>query len=225
MPHFDIITFDCYGTLIDWDGGIAASFKDAALVDGVDLHSERVLAVYHEVEPTVQQDEYRSYRDVLADTARRCAARLEWPLLPSKSGFLADSLGAWKPFPDTNPMLEKLRRSGYRLGILSNIDQDLFAMTRRQFTVDFDLVITAQQVRSYKPAHGHFLTARENIGEQRWLHAARSYYHDIVPARALGIPVVWVNRGGDPRDGTVQPDAEVTSLEGLVAWLDGREES
>ncbi len=225
MAAFDIITFDCYGTLIDWDGGIAESFKDAALVDGVKLERERVLSVYHEVEPTVQQDEYRSYRDVLADVALRCAARLEWPLPPSKSGFLADSLGAWKPFPDTNPMLERLSRSGYRLGILSNIDQDLFAMTRRQFTVDFDLVITAQQVRSYKPAHGHFLTARENIGEQRWLHAARSYYHDVVPARALGIPVVWVNRGGDPLDGTAQPDAEVASLEGLVAWLDDREES
>ncbi len=225
MTAFDIITFDCYGTLIDWDGGIVDSFKHAALEDGVDLQRERVLAVYHEVEPTVQQDEYRSYRDVLGDVVQRCAARLEWPLPPSRSGFLADSLGTWSPFPDTNPMLEKLRRLGYRLGILSNIDQDLFAMTRRQFTVDFELVITAQQVRSYKPAHSHFLTARETIGEQRWLHAARSHYHDVVPAQALGIPVVWVNRGGDPPDGTVQPDAEVTSLEGLVAWLDDREGS
>ncbi len=164
MPRpYDIITFDCYGTLIDWDSGITSAFRDAALTDGLDLDGDRVLEVYHAVEPTVQTEEYRSYRDVLADTARRCAERLDWLLPADRSGFLAESLGNWTPFTDTNKALERLHGLGYRLGILSNIDDDLFAATTRHFTVEFDLVITAQQVRSYKPAHGHFEAARQGV--------------------------------------------------------------
>ena len=224
MPNpYDIITFDCYGTLIDWDGGIANAFRDAALTDGLDLDRERILEVYHAVEPTVQQEEYRPYRDVLTDTARRCAERLDWPLPSDRSGFLAESLGNWTPFADTNKSLELLHGLGYQLGILSNIDDDLFAATTRHFTVEFDLVITAQQVRSYKPAHVHFETARRGMSGRRWLHAAQSYYHDVVPARALDIPVVWINRGSDPPLGKTVPNAEVDSLEGLVGWLSSRE--
>ena len=224
MPRpYDIITFDCYGTLIDWDSGITGAFRDAALTDGLDLDSDRVLEVYHAVEPTVQTEGYRSYRDVLADTARRCAERLDWLLPADRSGFLAESLGNWTPFTDTNKALERLHGLGYRLGILSNIDDDLFAATTRHFTVEFDLVITAQQVRSYKPAHGHFEAARQGVSGRRWLHAAQSYYHDVVPARTLDIPVVWINRRGDPPLGKTVPNAEVDSLDGLVEWLSSRE--
>jgi len=224
MPRpYDIITFDCYGTLIDWDGGIANAFRNAALTDGLDLDRDEILDVYHAVELTVQKEEYRPYCDVLADTARRCAERLNWFLPSDRSGFLAESLGSWTPFADTNKALERLHGLGYRLGILSNIDDDLFAATTRHFTVEFDLVVTAQQVRSYKPAHDHFEAARQGVSGRRWLHAAQSYYHDVVPARTLGIPVVWINRRGDPPLGKTVPDGEVDSLEGLVAWLASRE--
>ena len=108
----------------------------------------------------------------------------------------------WRPFADTNPALERLHRAGIRLGILSNVDDDLLAETRKHFTVHFDPIITAQQVRSYKPAEGHFSTARERIGSARWLHAAQSNFHDIVPANALGIDTAWINRHGEaPRAG------------------------
>ena len=108
--------------------------------------------------------------------------------------FLPESVPAWPVFPDTNAALEALVNGGYRLGILSNIDDDLFDATRRLFTVDFDLVVTAEQVRSYKPAAGHFDVARSDLGTTSWLHAAQSYFHDVVPARTHGIPVVWINR-------------------------------
>jgi len=184
MPEFDIITFDCYGTLIDWESGIRAAFA-AAGVDG-----DAALRAYAEIEPVVEHEKYRSYRDVLMETASRIAPDV-------KTNFLADSLPSWKPFRDTDPALERLHRAGIRLGILSNVDDDLIAETRKHFTVGFDLVITAQQVRSYKPGHAHFVTARQRIGDGKWLHAAQSNFHDIVPANQLGIANAWINRHGE----------------------------
>src|SRR5260370_807576 len=195
---FDIVTFDCYGTLIDWESGIAGAFLRAAAEDGVTVDRKAVLAAYASVEPHVEQEHYRPYRDVLAETAARVAHSLGWPLAFERAHFLATSLPEWRPFADTNPALERLRAAGIRLGILSNVDDDLLAETRRHFTVDFDLIVTAQQVRSYKPGRAHFTMAREKIGGARWLHAAESNYHDIVPANAMGIPSAWINRGGRP---------------------------
>jgi 2-haloacid dehalogenase/putative hydrolase of the HAD superfamily len=144
------------------------------------------------------------------------ANALGWPIASERATFLVTSLTSWKAFPDTNAALERLRDAGYRLGILSNVDDDLIAGTRRQFTVDFDLVITAQQVRSYKPAPGHFLAARERIVPARWLHAAQSNYHDIVPCNAMAIPAAWVNRRGDvPLPGGT-PTYEVRDMAGLA---------
>jgi 2-haloalkanoic acid dehalogenase type II len=217
--EYDIVTFDCYGTLIDWERGIRRAFLGAATVDGMTLDPGAVLAAYAEVEPIVEAEPYRSYRDVLAVAARRVAARLQWPLDESRAGFLVDSLTTWTPFPDTNPALERLARAGYRLGILSNVDDDLLAATRRHFTVEFDLVVTAQQVRAYKPAHGHFLAARRALGGRRWLHAAQSYFHDVVPARALGIPVAWVNRKDEVAPDGGRADFAFPSLEALADWL------
>jgi 2-haloacid dehalogenase/putative hydrolase of the HAD superfamily len=226
MPPFDIITFDCYGTLIDWETGISVAFIEAARGDGMKLDREAILQVYHEVEPIVQAGEYRRYREVLAEVASLCASRLGWSLAPNRAAFLAESVRSWPPFSDTNPALEALRKLGYRLGVLSNVDDDLLAGTLEQFSVDFDLVVTAEQVRSYKPAHPHFVAARERLGGQRWLHAAQSYFHDIVPARELDIPVVWVNRKGELPSGDARPDGEVASLESLGKWLpaSGRDE-
>jgi 2-haloacid dehalogenase/putative hydrolase of the HAD superfamily len=192
MRNYDIITFDCYGTLIDWERGIRNAFVDAAQAEGVTLNGDDVLQAYHQIEPVVEHERFRLYRDVLTETASRIAQSLGWSA--TQPAFLADSLPSWTPFPDTNAALERLRAAGYQLGILSNVDEALIAETRRHFTVGFDLVITAEQVRSYKPAHGHFLKAKARIGDLRWLHAAQSNFHDIVPCNELGIRSAWVNR-------------------------------
>ena len=194
MRLYDVITFDCYGTLIDWESGISDAFRTAALRDGVTLEREAILRAYAEIEPVVESEPYRSYRDVLAETAIRVGQRLGWDA--GDGAFLAESLPSWRPFADTNPALERLRAAGIDLAILSNTDDDLIAATRRHFTVDFAFVITAQQVRSYKPAPAHFLAARERVGDRRWLHAAESNFHDIVPTNILGVPNAWINRGG-----------------------------
>jgi 2-haloalkanoic acid dehalogenase type II len=217
--QFDIVTFDCYGTLIDWESGIADAFLRAAREDGVSLRRDEVLRAHELIEPVVEREHYRLYRDVLIETAARVAHALGWPLAWPRGTFLVTSIGHWKPFPDTNPALERLRNAGYKLGIVSNIDDVLLASTRRHFTVDFELVVTAQQVRSYKPASPHFLAAREAIGNARWLHAAQSNFHDIVPANALGIPTAWVNRRGDTALTGGTPAYEVSDLNGLADLL------
>jgi 2-haloalkanoic acid dehalogenase type II len=216
---YDVVTFDCYGTLVDWAGGIRGAFAAAAREAGATLDGERTMAAYLEVEPVVEAEPYRRYREVLAETACRVALRLGWRLDPARAGFLADSVPAWRPFPDTNPALERLARAGYRLAILSNIDDDLLAATRRHFIVDFEFVVTAEAMKSYKPGRPHFEAGRAKVGGRRWLHAAESYFHDIVPARALGIPNAWINRTvARPSDGG-RADRELRSLAELADWL------
>jgi 2-haloalkanoic acid dehalogenase type II len=216
---YDIVTFDCYGTLIDWERGITEAFAAEAAQLRVPVDKARVLALHAAIEPEVEAGPFRSYREVLTETAERVANRLGWPLTESRAGFLADSLPYWRPFPDTNRALLRLVDAGYRLGILSNVDDELLMWTRRQFLASFDVVVTAEQVGSYKPARGHFTAARELIGDRRWLHAAQSYFHDVAPARDLGIPVAWINRKGDtPTDGG-KPDREFRTLTGLADWL------
>ena len=216
---YDVVTFDCYGTLIDWEGGIREAFSAVSLAERRPLNTQAALDLYVEMEAAVEQEGYRRYRDVLTETARRIAARLGWPLPDSRAGFLADSLPSWRPFPDTNPSLRRLDAAGYRLGILSNVDDGLLAWTRRHFAVPFEIAVTAEQVGSYKPAPAHFETARAEIGGRRWLHAAQSYYHDVMPARKLGIPVAWINRKGSAASDGGKPDREFSTLAGLADWL------
>jgi 2-haloalkanoic acid dehalogenase type II len=156
---------------------------------------------------------------VLTESAVRVARSVGWTLDATQAAFLPESLPSWPPFDDTNAALERLVRAGHRLGILSNVDDDLIAATRRHFTVDFDFVITAQQVHSYKPGHAHFVTARERIGNARWLHAAQSAYHDIAPTNALGIPNAWVNRLGERVASGNIPTIEVPDLKSLADLL------
>jgi 2-haloalkanoic acid dehalogenase type II len=212
MRRFNVLTFDCYGTLIDWERGIAEAFGAAAAADGLTLDRAAVLRAYHEIEPAVQAERYRRYRDVLALAARAVAARLGWRLAPGREAFLPASLPAWPPFPDTNGALRRLRAAGHRLAILSNVDDDLLAGTRRHLAVDFDFVVTAQQVGSYKPAAGHFLAARARIAGASWLHVAQSYFHDVQPARAYGIPSAWINRKAEPPLDDRGPDHEFRTL-------------
>jgi len=221
MRRFDVLTFDCYGTLIDWERGIAEAFAAAARADGVAVDRDVVLRVYHELEPRIQAERYRRYRDVLALAARAVAERLGWRLAPGREAFLPESLATWPPFPDTNDALRRLRDAGHRLIILSNVDDDLIAGTRRHLAVDFDAVITAEQVGSYKPAPGHFTTARKRIGDARWLHVAQSYFHDVQPARALGIPSAWINRKGERPLDDRGPDHEFRTLAEAADFLVG----
>jgi 2-haloalkanoic acid dehalogenase type II len=215
--QFDIITFDCYGTLIDWERGIRDAF--AGELSHSSASPDEALALYALLEPIVQREQYRSYREVLDETASRVLQAVG--VANPSSGFLSQSLASWTPFADTNPALVRLRDAGIRLGLLSNIDDDLLAETRKHFTVDFDLIITAAQVGSYKPAEGHFTAARAAIGKARWLHAAQSYFHDIVPTRRLGIRNAWINRKDEePTDGG-RPDREYSDLGELASEVAG----
>ncbi len=216
---YEIITFDCYGTLIDWERGLRDGFAAAAAASGRPVDTAAAMRLFRETEPVVQAETFRSYRDILAETGRRVAVGLGWPLPAARAGFLAESLLGWTPFPDTNAALRRLTAAGYRLGILSNVDNDLLAWTCRHLAAPFDLIVTAEQVRSYKPAPGHFLEARTRIKGRPWLHAAQSYFHDVTPCRALGIPCAWINRKGEAPAGAARPDREFRTLTALADWL------
>jgi 2-haloalkanoic acid dehalogenase type II len=219
--RYDVITFDCYGTLVDWEAGISGACLSAAAVSGANPQPEAVLRSYVHHEPEVEEAGYRPYRDILMQVSRRVAADTGWAIPAGGEAFLPESLPAWPPFPDTNEALLRLSVAGYRLGILSNVDDDLLAATCRHFSVPFDFVITAQQVRSYKPGHAHFTAARERVGSGRWLHAAQSFFHDVVPATELGIPVAWINRKREGAlAGDVAPTVELQNLLRLVDWLE-----
>ncbi|MBA3584823.1 MAG: haloacid dehalogenase [Gemmatimonadetes bacterium] len=217
-----VVTFDCYGTLIDWETGIWNAFREAAGYDGVTLDREGVTAAYHAIEPKVEAGPFRPYRDVLATTARRVAAECGWTISADRAAFLPRSLGGWPPFADTNAALERLA-GRVRLGILSNVDEDLLEQTRRRLSVEFDFWVTADRVESYKPDLAHFEAARPFVGDPGgWVHVAQSLYHDVAPANVLGLPVVWVNRSNEPRppEGPLA-DREVRDLADLAEWLLG----
>ncbi len=195
MGPFEVITFDCYGTLIDWETGIRNAFHTAISQTGgaQDLES-KAFELYEEEERRVEKEKpHLLYRDVLSKTSLNVARKIGWRLSEDQSDFLVKDLPTWTPFPDTNPSLEKLSRK-HMLGILSNIDNDLLAGTVEHFTSHFDIRVTAENVESYKPALAHFEEARRVIGDKRWVHVAASQYHDIDPAMRLGIKAIWVNR-------------------------------
>lgn len=216
-----VLTFDCYGTLVDWETGIWRAFHAAAAEDGVSLDRDAVVAAYHAIEPMVESGPFRPYRDVLVETARRVAAECGWSIDRSRAEFLPRSLPDWPVFADTNPALERLA-AHYRLGILSNVDHDLLAGTERNLAVEIDFQVTADRVESYKPDLAHFEAARPFVGNANtWLHVAQSLFHDVVPASCMGIPVVWINRKGErPPADSPRPDRELPDLAALADWLD-----
>lgn len=217
--RYDYLTFDCYGTLVDWRNGILSAFAAAAEPGTAPVEPDRLLALHARHEAEVQAGPYRSYRQVLTETARRMAADLGLEGAFSSFEFLADSLPRWRLFPEVDATLSEWRRRGVRLGILSNIDDDLLAATLEQFETRFDLLITAEQTRSYKPAAGHFERARQQIGERRWLHVAQSQFHDIAIAQRLGIPAAWINRLDEPPAAGLRPVATFPELIELGRWL------
>ena len=225
MRDSDVITFDCYGTLIDWETGIRNAFKKAMARSGTrkGLESE-ALRLYEREEARLENEQpHQRYRDVLSETARAVATKIGWNLREADSSFLADSLPEWTPFPDTNSALKRLARR-HTLGILSNVDNELLAATLKRLEARFDILVTAENVKSYKPSPGHFREARRIIGEKPWVHAAGSFYHDIEPAVAMGIRAVWVNRkSAAPHDKYPEERmVEVKDLKSLADWFDSR---
>lgn len=222
MAKPDLVTFDCYGTLIDWRGGISSAFREHLPQSG-GVDEDDLFTAFAAIENAVEAQAYRPYRQVLRETVEHLTERFGWDLDPSTSDFLANSVPAWEPFPDVNPALERLRSLGYRLGILSNIDDDLLADTLRRFHVTFDLVVTAEQTRSYKPSPHHFRRALEAVDgdPRRILHIAQSHYHDVRAAVPLLIPVLWVNRHGEslPKGGP-DPTAQVRTLGRAIEWVE-----
>ena len=209
-------TFDCYGTLIDWETGIAQTM--ASLWPTED--PSRLLAAYHRAEPQVQVGSAQPYREVLA-VALEMVADGEGLEIPSgREGVLAEALPAWPVFPEVPRALSELRSRGWKLAILSNTDPDLLATSLRAIAVQPDLAITAKEAGSYKPAHGHWLRFREVSGADLsgHVHVGASLFHDIAPAHELGIPAVWINRLGEESD--LPRAAELVSLAGLPDILD-----
>lgn len=207
------VTFDVYGTLIDWETGIYEAFAKEAARDDFEIDRAQLIPLFHEISREIEGGSYELYAEVLRRTAIEIAKRLEWPLEPSRSGFLPDSVQRWKPFKETNTQLQKLAKK-YKLGLLSNIDDKLLGQTRRHIPTDFDLVVTAQQVRSYKPEAAHFTECARRIGGKRgWVHVTASHYHDVVPCVKARVPVIWVNRSKETLESSQKkPTLEVANL-------------
>jgi 2-haloacid dehalogenase len=221
---FTTISFDCYGTLIDWESGILPVLRTLLGNHGQSLPDAALLELYGEFEAEAESGPYQSYRDVLQAVVRAFANRLHFEASSAEIRSLGESVRAWPPFPDTVRALHELQKR-YKLAVISNIDDDLFAETRKHLGVEFDGVITAERARSYKPSINNFQIALRTLAlsPDRLLHAAQSIYHDVVPARSLGISTVWVNRkSARPGVGAVRaslgkPDLEVPDLASLAA--------
>jgi 2-haloacid dehalogenase len=203
-------TFDCYGTLIDWNGGIG---RELERLFGADRASG-LLHRYHEVEPEVQcEDPTRSYRDVMTRTLARLA-----DVPAGEEDALARSLPSWQPFPEVRASLEEARGRGWKLGILSNTDRDYIDASMERIGVPFELAIVASEIGSYKPAPGHWRAFRERVTPDVHVHVGASLFHDVAPATELGLRTVWINRLGEQAE--PQPDVELRSLAGLADALD-----
>ena len=207
------VTFDVYGTLIDWETGVYDAFVKEADKDGYTLSREELVPLFLKTQQEIKAGSYELYAEVLRRTAVQISRELGWPLEPSRSGFLPDSVARWPPFKETNTQLERFRKK-FELGLISNVDDKLLGETRRFFKTDFDLVVTAQQVRSYKPDPAHFKEAERRIGTKKgWVHVASSYYYDVEPCIKAKIPVIWVNRNKETLDSSQKkPTAEVKNL-------------
>jgi 2-haloacid dehalogenase len=207
------VSFDVYGTLIDWETGAFEAFAKEAERDGFTLSRDELIPLFHSIQQDIQSGSYELYAEVLRRTAVRISKDLGWPLEPSRSGFLPDSIPRWKPFKETNTQLARFKKK-FELGLISNIDDKLLGQTRRHFKTDFDLVVTAQQVRSYKPDPAHFKECGRRLGSKKgWVHVGASYYHDVEPCLKEKIPVIWVNRKKEVLEpGQKKPTAEVKNL-------------
>lgn len=209
-------TFDCYGTLIDWNTGIGDVLEH---LFGAERRDE-LLARYHRLEPEVQAETYRSYAEVLSLTLERLASEAGLPIPEGDSGALARSLPDWPPFREVPAALAELRNRGWSLAILSNTDHALITQSQRALGVPIDVIVTAEDVSSYKPAHKHWdrFFEQTTADRERHVHVAGSLFHDVAPGRELGLTTVWINRLGEEAD--PEPDRELPDLSALPDTLD-----
>ncbi len=216
------ITFDCYGTLIDWKAGLRR-FLGEVLGPAAKTRGEELFAAYVRTEAVVESEAYQSYRSVLTCVVERLAVQFNVDLPPGRAAALPDMLPNWAPFADTNEALKRLKRR-FQLGVLSNIDRDLFAKTARHFDVSFDFVVTAEDARSYKPGYGHFKRLIGlHGGPDGLVHVAQSLFHDGIPASEFGLAFVWINRYGQKSDGSVPMIGEYPDLASFADAACGEE--
>jgi 2-haloacid dehalogenase len=224
--RFDIVTFDCYGTLIHWEDGILRCLHRILAVHGKDTDDATILQLYGDFEARAEQGEYRRYREVLESVVKQFGEQLGFSPTEQEARSLPESLPLWRPWPDTVSALRELQ-DRFRLAIISNVDDDLFAATRPQLELEFDQVITAQQAGAYKPSLKILELALTRVGvpAHRVLHVGQSFYHDVIPAQALGLATVWVNRPsartgvGAVKAVEGRPDLQVSSLAELAAQI------
>jgi 2-haloacid dehalogenase len=226
FDQFEVLTFDCYGTLIDWESGIWAALAPILANHRAHVSPDKALELYGELEAEAERGEYREYRTVLRAVLEGVGGRLGFTPTAGELQDFPASVKDWPAFPDSPAALQALKTK-YKLAIISNIDDDLFAYSAQRLQVQFDWVITAKQVRSYKPSANNFQVAFQRIGVSRTkiLHVAQSLFHDIAPAKALGLSTVWVNRrhgkagpGATP-PAQAQPDLEVPDLRTLARTI------
>jgi 2-haloacid dehalogenase/putative hydrolase of the HAD superfamily len=212
------VTTDCYGTLIDWEKGILDAFKKEADRDGFSFDDQKFIDRFLEVQAEIMSGSYELYAEVLRRTAVKVAGELGWELEPSRAQFLPDSVGHWLPFREANAAMDRLskRYGGVDdggIGIISNIDDKLLGISRRHLRTELDLVVTAQQVRSYKPDPAHFKEGARRIGGKKgWVHIGSGYEADVAPLLKMNVPVIWVNRRGEKLEGRKKPTAEVKTF-------------
>jgi 2-haloacid dehalogenase len=223
FDDFDVLTFDCYGTLIDWEAGIWEALRPVFAAHRIDVVPDRALELYGELESAAEREAYREYKAILRAVLDGLGARLGFVPTAQELEQFSISVKDWPAFPDSAAALQALHKK-YRLAIVSNIDDDLFAYSAQRLQVRFDWIITAQQAKSYKPSLNNFRLAFERIGvpQNRILHVAQSLFHDIAPANALGLSTVWVNRrhkkegSGATPVADAHPDLEVPDLRTLA---------
>jgi 2-haloacid dehalogenase len=222
LSQYKILTFDCYGTLIDWEAGILNALSPLLKQHGINLTEDEILQSYAEFESALEAGSYRPYRQILAGVVQKFGARFGFRPSEAEQQSLPDSVQNWPAFPDTVAALQQLHQT-YKLVILSNVDDGLFAQTNQRL-IPFDDVVTAEQVQSYKPSPNNFNTLIQRVGvpSQQILHVAASLYHDIVPASSLGLSTVWVNRrhnqtgSGAAPEASAKPDLVVPDLKTLA---------
>ena len=226
FQEFKVLTFDCYGTLIDWESGILKALKTILSNHNVNINNQEILELFAQRESIQEAGEYLKYREVLKKVVQDFGEKLKFTPTEHELNQLAESIQSWEPFFDTVEALKILKKR-YKLAVISNVDDGLFADTARKLEVEFDWIITAEQVKSYKPALQNFEVAIQCIGisPSQILHVAQSVYHDIVPAKSLGIAAVWVNRRkekegfGATLSASGTPDLEVPDLKTLVTLM------
>jgi 2-haloacid dehalogenase len=230
FAQFRLLSFDCYGTLIDWEAGIFSALRPILAAHGKTVADSELLRLYSELESDAERGDFHPYREVLQSVVRGLGKRLAFSPSEAEVRSLAESLPNWLPFPDTVAALRRLK-ARYQLAVVSNVDDDLFASTARRLEIPFDYVITAQQAGAYKPSLPMFKLAQQRtaVAPSQWLHVAQSIYHDVIPARSLGMTSVWVNRpsprpgSGAARSASAQPDLEVPNLKTLAELTENRE--